>query len=197
MVKRRRQFECTVAVMCVILLFLICFVLIEIRNTNEYNSLERTEFGPDEICNVEISPRGGTTDSWIKIMDGTNDHVGVIYQGVITNRGKYDMSEWSLRINIENDIYINNAWCGTVEIHQMRDGGELVQTLDLRNYKLSDITLEHRLADADLLIPLHKGDYIIYKPNQEVDEYPIMGTGLGTGNAGEVVIGLIFYYQQD
>lgn len=52
------------------------------------------------------------------------------------------------------------------------------------------------MVDSDLLIPLHKCDYIIYQPNKEVDEYPIFGTGLDGGNKGSVEIGLILYYEK-
>lgn len=119
----------------------------------------------------------------------------MIYEGNITNSGKFDIADWSLRINIEDDIYLNNAWCGTVEIHQMTNEAERVQTLDLRDCKKSDITLEYRMVDSDLLIPLHKGDYLIYSPNQEVNEYPVMGTGIVKGNPGSVAIGIIVYYE--
>ena len=56
-------------------------------------------------------------------------------------------------IGIQEDCFINNAWCGTVEIHQfVGTDRESSQTLDLRDYKEEDVTLKH-LYDGDLLIP--------------------------------------------
>ena len=194
---KRRKFRKTIAVMSLIFVCIVCALIIEIKSTKKYNSTERTVHGSDKICSVELYPRGGTTDSWTKIMNHKDDHIGIIYEGVITNSGKYDMSDWSLRINIEDDMYLNNAWCGQIEVHQMNGDAEIIQTVDLRDYDEKEILLEHIMADGDLMIPLHKGDYLIYLPNPEVDEYPIMGTGLGAGNPGEVGIGLILCYQED
>ena len=36
--------------------------------------------------------------------------------------------------------------------------------MSLQNYQLEDVTFEHRY-DGDLLIPLQKGDYVIYYPS--------------------------------
>lgn len=124
--KRKTRFKRTIVMICLFFVLIVCAFLLEITHTNHYNQTERTTFGAGEVCNVEIYPRGGKTDSWSKNMDGKEDYLGVIYEGFITNSGKYDMSEWSLRVNIENDMYINNAWCGKVEIHQMGKDSELI-----------------------------------------------------------------------
>ena len=51
-----------------------------------------------------------------------------------------------------------------MEIHQNAGSdGETVQRLNLQDYKLEDVRLQYRF-DGDLLIPLSKGDYIIYYP---------------------------------
>lgn len=194
--QKKKKIKSTILIMCLFFVLIVCAFIIEIVLTDNFNKTERTLFGDGELCNVAINPRGGTTDSWAKIIDGREDYVGVIYEGIITNSGQYDMSKWTLRINIEDDVYINNAWCGKVEIHQMNEGKELVQVIDLRDYSEPEILLNHQLADTDLLIPLHKGDYIVYIPNQEVDEFPILGTGLYGGNQGNVSIGLILYYEK-
>ena len=64
-----------------------------------------------------------------------------------------------------------------------------MQKLDLRNYQLDDVKLMH-LYDGDFLIPLKKGDYIVYYPSKKDDEVPI-------GAVSELTIGMIFYHFGD
>ncbi len=98
--------------------------------------------------------------------------------------------DWKLRVNITGDCFINQCWTGTVEIHQFVAGGnEAVQTLNLQDYVLEDVKLQY-LYDGDLLIPLQKGDYVIYYPNEYYTEMPIR-------SGDKVTVGMIFYYVDD
>ncbi len=63
------------------------------------------------------------------------------------------------------------------------------QHLDLRNYKLEEVELEH-FYDGDLLIPLKRGDYIIYYPSAKDSEMPIEANT-------DITMGVIFYYFDD
>ena len=110
----------------------------------------------------------------------------------MTNNSKSILTDWTLRINIKDDCYINNAWCGTVEIHQVSGKGEKEQTLDLRNCDPGSVTIDHIIAGQDLLIPLQRGDYIIYHPygSATAGEMPINSSD---EFSGQVNIGLIMY----
>jgi len=143
---------------------------------------------------MDLSDRADSTSSWLKRdfeLNGEKvDLTGQTFDGTLYNNAAHSVSDWTMRININGDCFVNNAWCGTAEIHQfVGTGKEKVQTLDLRNYKLSDVELEHQY-DGDLLIPLTKGDYIIYYPSEKDDEYPL-------GAHSQLTMGMIFYYYGD
>lgn len=97
-----------------------------------------------------------------------------------------------MRIDITQDMFINNAWCGTFKIHQNVAANEIVQTVDLRKYNIDELKIDYIIADPDLLIPLQKGDYIIYHPDYTTDEYPIKQGD--SEKLTQVVFGSIFYY---
>ena len=117
--------------------------------------------------------------------------LGTIYDATLTNTGKHLLSSWSLRIDIPTDCFLNNAWCGRVEIHQNVSAEENTQIIDLRNYDGNELTVDYSLMGNDLMIPLHQGDYIIYHPDKSTDEYPI-DTDKGS-NLFSSTVGLIFY----
>ena len=144
---------------------------------------------------VDIHPRGQITDSWEK-----KDTAGIgivlnakIYEMIVTNNSRTLMDDWKLRIDIKEECYLNNGWCGSFEIHQFSDDGEeRVQTVDLRNYKQSDLEIEYRIAGQDLLIPLKNGDYFYYVPDASgvSGEVPIKGS---SEFSGAVNCGFILY----
>lgn len=160
-----------------------------------YNETDRAVDHSSETTDVllDIHPRGYTTDDWKKDNIFPNTILRAkIYEATITNGTSDTIKDWNLRINILEDCYLNNAWNGTVEIHQYRKGEERVQRVDLRDFHEEDITLHHYMISQDLLIPLTTGDYIIYYPNSDADsnEMPIRS---GEKYAGHVNIGMIFY----
>ena len=142
---------------------------------------------------VDIHPRGGVTDSWVKNNTGLDMNLNAkIYEMIVTNNARTTVSDWHLRINIRDDCYLNNGWCGKFEVHQFVEGEEKVQLIDLRNYKEEDLTINYHLAAQDLLIPLTSGDYLLYYPDSSNvgNEVPIQGTD---EYSGEVVCGVIMY----
>ena len=80
-----------------------------------------------------------------------------------------------------------------MNIFQKQNGEYIEQQLDLRNYDSKDIKLEYIISGADLLIPLHKGDYLYYYPSAEDRETPISGAN---GYTGFVTTGMIFYTEK-
>lgn len=173
-----------------------------------YNNTDRmmeakdfTQDGNAGDCHIIIEPRGGDTDAWTKNVTEPSgeekEYQGLIYHSVITNCTESVLADWKLRLNIHEDCFVNNTWCGKVEIHQKTSEGEKVQTLDLRNYKVSDVTLNYRLEGQDIMIELHDGDYIIYQPSVVDKETPIDSSDLARDEKRSVDIGAIFYYNDD
>lgn len=161
-----------------------------------YNHKDHSVTGKDDkrATYMDIADRADSTSSWLKRdfeLDGRKvDLTGQTFDGTLYNNAAHGVSDWKMRINIKGDCYINNAWCGTVEIHQFTGTkDEQVQTLDLRSYKLGDVKLKYTY-DGDLLIPLRKGDYVIYYPSEKDSEYPL------DANA-QLTMGMIFYYYGD
>lgn len=143
----------------------------------------------DSRISVDICPRGAIGDAWDKIaMEGTDHEMlmrGVTYSATIDNKMDTELPSWKMRIDIEQDMWLNNAWCGSFEVHQ----GDNTQILDLRNVNPDKIILE-KLDDKDILIPLHKGDYIVYLPSEAEYETIIAPNGYKE-------IGFIMYTTRD
>ena len=179
----------------VILLFLsLIMLIIHIETLVRFNKREISIHGNDGSAPVymEIDARADSTSTWLKrsfVMDDGSevDLTGQTIDGTLYNQSGDTVEDWTLRINIAGDCYINQAWNGEVEIHQFTGTDrERIQRLNLQNYQLKDVTFEYRY-DGDLLIPLQKGDYVLYYPSTRFSEVPLDG-------GEDVKIGAIFYY---
>lgn len=172
----------------------IIIALIGVITSNiAFNEEVHTVHGMDDTDSsyMELGNREDSTSSWVKRdfdLEGKKvDLKAQTFDGTVYNKTSDELVSWTMTIKIKNDCFINNAWCGIVEIHQYAGSErETVQTLDLRNYKLEDINLDY-LHDGDLLIPLKKGDYVIYYPSEKDGEVPILGNE-------KLTMGMIFYY---
>ncbi|SFP97878.1 HDIG domain-containing protein [Lachnospiraceae bacterium XBB1006] len=180
------------------ILVLFHFLMHGIR-VNKYNEKNR-KLTPTSItteAELNIHPRGQMTDSWEKD-DAFPDKLlyAKIYEATVVNRSGSTMTNWDIRIQMKEDCYLNSSWCGTVEVHQFLNGGELTQTIDLRDYDRNKITLNHFFVGQDLMIILHKNDYIIYHPNKKasIGERPLRSTA---DYAGEVNVGFIMYNERE
>lgn len=176
------------------LLFILLNFFIHISKTDKFNSKARLLHGAEatDKCSISIAPRQGIKDSWFKTnvpVDGRNATLkGVTYDSVFSNGNNFEINNWGLRINFDKDCFINNAWCGTVEIHQLSGTVEKVQTLDLRNLDNKSIILDYMTVDQDVLIQLRKGDYLIYHPDSINYENLIVPDG-------SITIGFILYLE--
>ena len=160
-----------------------------------FNKTEHTATGADasQATYLRFDDRNDTTSKWVKrdfeLNGKTVDLQAQTVDGTLVNNSDDTVASWEATINIEGDCFINNAWVGTVEIHQyVGTDYEKTQTLDLRSYDLGDVELDY-LYDGDLLIPLAKGDRIVYHPS-EADEF-------GIAPKSELTMGMIFYYLDD
>lgn len=167
-----------------------CYRDVKIFNKNEQHSYLNID---SEYVDLSISERTGQSDSWQK-PSPENDSLltSKIYDISINKTCPFTVENWTLRINIKKKMYLNNSWCGTVEIHQFDNGTELSQTVDLRALDTDRLSLKHFYDGQDVLIPLEPGDYLIYHPNESVYEMPIISEH---GAPKEITIGYIFYYE--
>lgn len=192
----RRTRETTKNFLAILAVAIVIAAVGHVVSVISYNNRDHMTRDADDSKKVfmALSDRKDSTSTWLKRdfdMNGrTVDLTGQTIDGVLTNRSSSSISEWTMRIDIKGDCYFNNAWCGTVEIHQHNGApDEKVQTLDLRKYKLDDVKLDY-VYDGDLLIPLSEGDYVVYYPSAAEDELPVKGNT-------ELTMGMILYYLDD
>ena len=179
-----------------IILFVLSLITlaVHIESLVKFNRHEFQIHGNSSAGEVQmkIDVRENSTSTWLKRafpLSATQlvDLTGQTIDGVFHNGSGDEIQDWSLRINIAGDCFINQAWNGEVEIHQYAGTDrEKVQRLNLQSYELADVLFEKRY-DGDLLIPLQAGDYVIYYPSTRFSEMPITG-------GEDVTIGMIFYY---
>ncbi len=129
---------------------------------------------------VEVGPRGGDSGAWIKdpIYDDSGNElhgqsVGTIYELTLTNTSEATITDWVLELHMPEYLWINNAWCGTMEIHQSTGADILVQELDLREFTDTEITLEHYIDHTGPMIPMNKDDKFVYYPSEADNEMPL------------------------
>lgn len=197
-------------IMTIIPIILVVSMAIYLYRNNVYNSTERVaslssdmlvdgQYNFGEIS-IKISDRGGDSGSWMKdpIYDDEGNmlhgsFVGTIYEAVIYNNGKNVVSDWTLRIPINEPMWLNNNWNSKMEVHQDVNGDEKVLAIDLSDYSDYDINLDYYLDHTGPMIPLYVGDYFIYLPEEIAEEKPIKPSA--TGEIGEACarFGYIMY----
>ncbi|MCM1335356.1 MAG: HD domain-containing protein [Bacteroides sp.] len=176
-----------------------------------YNTLERvcdlgdaerdgTFFRFDEVT-VELTTRGGDSGSWessdLYDQDGNLLHeliTGTIYELVLTNNTSNPIVDWTAKLYIPEDMYVNNTWNGDFEYHQHAGTeNEKIQTLDLAEYTNYDITLDHVITWVGPFVELDEGDYFIYYPDAEMGEVPIAAKSKDAEKESGSRIGFIMY----
>lgn len=90
-------------------------------------------------------------------------------------------------------MWLNNAWNGTLEFYQTTSGSELVQELDLREFKDSGIELDHYIDHTGPMIAMNPGDRFIYHPNKSFNEMPLVPQQEGEEVNCTALIGFIVY----
>ncbi len=133
-----------------------------------------------EDFTAEIGPRGGDSGAWIKDpildADGNELHgisVGTIYELKLTNTSGARITDWKMELFMPEQLWLNNAWCGTLEFYQTVGDEVLVQELDLREYTNKEITLDHYIDHTGPMIPMQEGDSFIYHPSKADNEMPL------------------------
>ncbi len=145
-------------------------------------TLEGTSMIFDDVT-VNIAPRGGDSGSWVSSTLYDNDgrliymsNVGMIYEMEIINNSANELCNWNVMIRIPEEMCLNDAWDGEVEFHQNVDSGsEQVQTIKFSQYSKYDITIDHYLTHAGLMVKLCEGDHFVFYPNADMIDASTMG----------------------
>lgn len=171
-----------IAILISSLLILLLAVFVLVYSVTSFNSHERSitftkaSVGQTEKdIGLKISPRGGPQDIWIKQVDFVDSegnsyseqYAGITYDILLSNRTIYSMTNWKLSIPIDSPMFLNNAWCGKIEVNQLKMGKVSTQTVDLRQFSkdADTVTLRHLVSGSDLMIELAYGDSITYHPS--------------------------------
>ena len=184
-----------ISIICFIVMLVMFIVHVQILVTFNRKVLNVHGNDSSSPAYMDINTRGQSTSRWEKrdyplTEDRTVTLFGETIDQTLYNNSGDSIRDWGLRINIAGDCFINQAWTGEVEIHQfVGSDQEQVQRINLQDYALDDVKLAYRY-DGDLLIPLQKGDYLIYFPNEYYTEMPVR-------SGDKVTIGMIFYYLEE
>lgn len=169
-------------------------LIVHVRSLHYFNNKRNVTIGNDtsSLTRMDLGNREGATSTWVKRdydLYGTKvDLTGATFDAVLKNDAPDVIKDWTFKLEIQQDCFINQSWTGEVEIHQaVGTEKEVVQRINLQDYKKEDVQFEY-LFDGDLLIPLQKGDYVIYYPNEKSNE-----TKVEPGE--EKIVGFIFYYR--
>lgn len=199
----------------ILVLFILAGSVYAFLDISYYNNLERRAILSADCFDGEkyvydnftlkLGPRGGDTAAWLKdpILDDDGNvlhgnFVGTIYEGHLINTKKRIITDWKLKISVPEDMYLNNAWNGNMEIHQnVGTGQEKVQEIDLSEYSKYDITLDYYLDHTGPMISMKQGDYFIYLPSEMDKETPIYGSDIKRDRISSVLFGFIVYIQDE
>ena len=163
---------------------------LSVLRTNSYNqTVHDVMYSGDELFSADVEstrevsvkaiPRGST---WSKIFDPVNtpadqfDHQAFTYDFSITNNTSDEIRDFSFRLNFDKEVFLQSAWNGALELHQVSKGGEYVATIpDLRDFNADDYSLDTINIDGEILVRMKPGDYLVYYPstNENAMEIPI------------------------
>lgn len=167
----------------------IAVLAVSVSRTNAYNNAKHektftgsalfTEDAQAGDVSVKAVPRSG---SWTKIFvfddesPAERNYQAYTYDITVANNTKDEVSDFSFRLTFSRDAYLASAWNGALEIHQMREDGERVDTIpDLREFVPDDYALEFFAVDGETFVAMKAGDYLVYLPSSSMNamEVPI------------------------
>ncbi len=140
-------------------------------------------FSPEGAQTMGVSVKAAVRGStWAKNFDidglGITDlnYEAHTYDFTFTNNTKDEVSDFLFRLDFHHRVFLSSAWNGTLEIHQITDGGETVETIpDLRDYDPGDYALDFFTVDGESFVSMKPGDYLVYYPSSSLNalEVPI------------------------
>lgn len=159
--------------------------------------------GEKYICEdfeVVIGPRGGDTGAWMKdpIYDDAGNElheemVGTIYEVVLTNTSNKMITDWTMELIIPENMWLNNAWNGKMEVVQNIGGKQLTQIINLREYTKEEMYVNYYIDHTGPMIPMLPQDRIIYHPSVADNEMPLYAPQPSKEVKTSALIGFIMY----
>lgn len=156
---------------------------------------EIKESNKTEKVFAKMNPNAAQNDKWdtmLQISDSPeNEYItltGETCSFSIENQNKYGISNWNLKINITQELYLNGFWCGDFEVHQFRNGSEIIELVKNTQTNPAKLSVEHNTFSNSVMIHLLPGDYLLYCPSETENENIVKANS-------EVKIGFIFYYE--
>lgn len=157
------------------------------NKTRHYASFEGSEIFLQEDAqaselgdlSVSITQRSST---WTKVFDLDNENLtehnyeAHTYDFAFTNNTDDEVSDFLFKLNFKQGVFLSSAWNGALEIHQMTDNGEIVETIpDLRDYNANDYNLNFFTVDGENFVIMNPGDFMVYYPSSNLNalEVPI------------------------
>ena len=180
---------------------------------NESDGLFRqfryTPGAQDDCMDINVE----NTESWVKLVpsdfefdehfkdnkfEETNEYDELVCTGrtieiTIDNHSDYRINKWDIVYDVPCDMYFDKAWNGTVEIHQYHDTN--VDTISTKDLPDNTTGLNVVQLEELYLVPLQKGDRIIYHPADF--EYPLIEAFSDDKEQSSKKIGLIIYTEDD
>lgn len=120
------------------------------QNTNERNAMRREITGSTNLLGVSTEIQ--TFEDKNKI----DNSAETVCELTIVNDSDARLENWSFTLGIAGDCYIKSAEFGKVEIHQVKNGIDFSQILNLRNCGVEDVKLDFTEFEGEILIPLKK-----------------------------------------
>ena len=160
------------------LLIILSLFVISIIQTNKYNSkTHQLSLSGEELFDFTNRYQKGVslyiskrTDSWNKTFNLNGEEVeftAFTYDFHITNNSIDTVNSFNFKLYFKNTTILYLAWNGAIEIHQFKDGNEIVaQIPDLRQFDPDDYPIEITIADGEKFIEMHENDYLIYLPSE-------------------------------
>ena len=158
--------------------------------TNAFNAKKhKASFSGEALFTAEdakendVSVTGvARSSTWTKLFDLNNEgltennYQAYTYDFTFSNNTKDEVKDFSFKLTFSHDAFLAQGWNGSVEIHQILNGGEIVSTVpDLREFVAADHPLETLTVDGESFITMKTGDYFIYYPSSSMNamEVPI------------------------
>lgn len=121
--------------------------------------------------------KGERWNSVLQVSSDKRDTIACVGETVkwnIVNNNNYGITGWNLKISPEDECYLNGFWGGSIEVHQFREGEEIVETLpgivDSSKIKYLD---NNKYAGV-MMVRFLPGDYMVYYPDTEANADIIM-----------------------
>jgi len=121
--------------------------------------------------------KGERWNSVLQVSPDKRDTIACVGETVkwnIVNNNTYGITGWHLKISPEDECYLNGFWGGSIEVHQFRDGEEIVETLSgiVDSSKIK--YLDNNKYAGVMMVRFLPGDYMVYYPDTEANADIIM-----------------------